>query len=184
MKTIKKLVLSTMQGRKYALVLVCSLKAVQCLLAQEKTMNDYRKMTLFAMPEVELPAIPANTFTITDFGAIGNGQALNTNAIQQAIEACSKAGGGTVVIPPGLWLTRPIGLKSNINLHVPTGAVVLFTPDRNSYPIIPASKNITKNFIVKPPVYGYKLNNVSITGNGVLDGSGEAWRPVKKIEGF
>ena len=74
-----------MQGRKYALVLVCSLKAVQCLLAQEKIMNDYRNMTLFAMTEVELPAIPANTFTITDFGAICNGQALNTNAIQQAI---------------------------------------------------------------------------------------------------
>ncbi|RTL47507.1 MAG: glycoside hydrolase family 28 protein [Sphingobacteriales bacterium] len=170
----------SIQYRLLLMVVICSLSVVTRVVAQDKTMDDYRKMAPFAMPELVLPAIPVNTFTITDFGAIGNGQALNTNAIQHAIEACSKAGGGTVLIPSGLWLTGPITLKSNINLHVSTGAVVLFTPDRNSYPIIPASKNTTKNFIVQPPIYGYQLKNVAITGGGILDGSGEAWRPVKK----
>ncbi|MDE3124846.1 MAG: glycoside hydrolase family 28 protein [Bacteroidota bacterium] len=175
-----KIVAPNVFGKIRILLLVLSFLNLQQLLAQVKSLEDYRKMAPFYMPEIKLPTIPAHTFIITEFGALGNGQALNTFAIQQTIDACSKAGGGTVLIPPGLWLTGPINLRDNINLHISTGAIVLFTPDRNSYPIIPASKNSTKNFIVHPPIYGYQLNNISITGNGVLDGSGEVWRPVKK----
>ncbi|MGC8749706.1 glycoside hydrolase family 28 protein [Hydrotalea sp.] len=169
------------QAQKWLLLgLIITCINFQHLMAQDTTIAAYCKQTPFAMPEVQLPNIPTQVFNIMKYGAIGNGQALNTAAFQAAIEACSKAGGGTVLVPPGLWLTGPIALKSNINLHVATGAIVLFTPDRSAYPIIPASKNTTKNFIVHPPIYGYKLTNVSITGCGIFDGSGEAWRPVKK----
>lgn len=67
--------------------------------------------------EVKLPEIPEKRFVITEYGAVPNGKESNTKAIAAAIEAASRAGGGTVVIPAGVWLTGPIELKSNINLY-------------------------------------------------------------------
>src|SRR5215472_8549611 len=68
--------------------------------------------------QIQLPSIPDRVVKITDFGAVGDGRAMNTDAFAKAIDACAKAGGGKVIVPAGIWLTGPIQLKSNINLHL------------------------------------------------------------------
>ena len=134
----------------------------------------------FPMPVVEPPSFQDTTFNITDFGAIADGQSLNTQAFKKAIDACHSAGGGIVLVPPGIWLTGPVEFKSNINLHVERGALIIFSRDHSEYPII--QNPISRSYMVTPPVFGFALENIAITGEGILDGSGETWRPVKKFK--
>jgi hypothetical protein len=85
------------------------------------------------LPAVRQVRFRADTFNIQKYGAVVDGQALNTQAFQQAVTACSRAGGGTVLVPAGLWLTGPIVLQNNVNLHLATGALVQFTADHRQY---------------------------------------------------
>lgn len=113
----------------------------QTSLAQEKTCADdclYKNLP-FDMPKVERPVFPDYSVNILQFGAKGNGIELNTKAINDAIKAVNAKGGGTVVIPEGLWLTGPIELLSNVNLHAEKNALIIFTDDFNAYPIIKTS---------------------------------------------
>jgi polygalacturonase len=137
----------------------------------------YTQHAPFAMPAVPDPVIPAHTVSIKDFGAVGDGKTLATAAFAKAIAACAQAGGGHVNVPAGTWLTGPIELKSNIDLHTEAGAKVVFTPDHAQYALQPAGKG---QYEVTPPIWGNKLRNVAITGPGTFDGSGESWRPLKK----
>ena len=91
------------------------------------------------MPVVSAPKFKKDTFNIKKFGAIGDGSFLNTIAINNAIDACNKKGGGVVLVPSGLWLTGPVVLKSNINLHLAAGSILLFTKDFGQYPLIKAN---------------------------------------------
>jgi len=125
------------------------------------------------------PVIPDRTVSIRYFGAAGDGHTLCTAAIQQAISACAAAGGGRVVIPSGIWLTGPVRLESRIELHLESGALLLFSGDHRLYPVIQAP---TKGWLVASPIYGYGLEDVAITGSGIIDGAGESWRPVKKFK--
>jgi len=125
------------------------------------------------------PVIPDRTVSIRYFGAAGDGHTLCTAAIQQAISACAAAGGGRVVIPSGIWLTGPVRLESRIELHLESGALLLFSGDHRLYPVIQAP---TKGWLVASPLYGYGLEDVAITGIGIIDGAGESWRPVKKFK--
>jgi hypothetical protein len=81
----------------------------------------------FNLKQIELPKIPARTVKLTDFSAVGDGTVQNTVAFAKAIDACAKSGGGRVVVPEGIWLTGPIQLKSNIDLHLERGAVIQFS---------------------------------------------------------
>ncbi len=128
---------------------------------------------------IQQPAIPHRLFTVRDFGAIGDGHTLCTAAIQQAITVCAGAGGGRVVLPSGIWLTGPIRLESRVELHLQSGSLLLFSSDHTLYPIIRAP---TKGWLVASPIYGYGLEDVAITGNRIIDGAGESWRPVKKFK--
>jgi polygalacturonase len=141
---------------------------------------SYDDIQGFTMPVVKEPVIPGNTVTITDFGAVNDGQTLNTRAIADAIEAVSKKGGGKVIIPRGLWLTGPIILKSNINLYTEEGSLIIFSPDKNLYPLIETGFEGQNTVRCTSPIYGKGLENIAITGKGIFDGTGEAWRPVKK----
>ena len=132
------------------------------------------------MPIVTEPVIPDNRVSITDFGAVNDGQTLNTKAIADAIDEASKKGGGKVIIPRGLWLTGPIILKSNINICTEEGALVIFSPDKSLYPLISTSFEGSNTVRCTSPIYGKDLENIAITGKGVFDGTGEVWRPVKK----
>lgn len=134
----------------------------------------------FDMPRVVVPTFPNNSASITDFGAVGDGQTLNTNAFAKAIKAIAKKGGGRVVIPRGIWLTGPIVLESNIDLHAEAGAMVVFSKNKDLYPLIHTSFEGLDTMRCMSPIYGKDLENIAITGEGVFDGSGEAWRNVKK----
>jgi len=134
----------------------------------------------FQMPKVKEPVIPTNSVMITDFGAISGGQVLCTQAFKLAIEAVSVRGGGKVIVPRGIWLTGPITLKSNIELHTELGAVVVFSTDKSLYPLVDTNFEGFNTWRCMSPVNGRNLENIALTGEGIFDGSGEAWRAVKK----
>ncbi|WP_299819699.1 glycoside hydrolase family 28 protein [uncultured Pontibacter sp.] len=134
----------------------------------------------FDMPRVQEPTFPNNSVSITDFGAVGDGVTKNTAAFAKAIDALAAKGGGKVVIPRGIWVTGPITLKSNINLHTEAGALVIFSPNFDDYPLIYTSFEGLNTWRSISPINGKDLENVAITGKGTFDGSGDAWRPVKK----
>jgi polygalacturonase len=83
---------------------------------------DIYKNIEFKMPQVAETSFAANTVSITQYGGVAGGNVKNTEAFKKAIEDLSKKGGGKLVVPRGMWLTGPIELKSNINLHVEEGA--------------------------------------------------------------
>jgi polygalacturonase len=134
----------------------------------------------FKMPKVKEPVIPSNSVSIIDFGAKSGGQVLCTKAFSDAIEAVSKKGGGKVIIPRGTWLTGPIILKSNIELFTEAGSLVLFSTDKSLYPIVDRTYEGLKTFRCMSPINGHNLENIAFTGKGIFDGSGDAWRAVKK----
>jgi polygalacturonase len=134
----------------------------------------------FDMPRVQEPVIPGNVVSITDFGAVSGGQELNSDAFAGAIEAVTKKGGGKVVIPAGIWLTGPILLKSNLELYTEPGALVIFSTNKDLYPVIETSFEGLDTWRCISPIYGKNLENVAFTGHGVWDGSGDAWRFVKR----
>jgi polygalacturonase len=122
------------------------------------------------------------TFNVIDHGAAADGKTKCTEAIARAVEACSKAGGGRVLFPPGVYLTGPIQLASRLNLHVEEGAAVLFSRDFDDYPLVMTHYEGVQRVRCMSPLYGRELHDVSITGAGVFDGQGEAWRPVKRFK--
>ena len=134
----------------------------------------------FQMSPVKEPSIPTNSVSITNFGATSGGQFLCTTAFSGAIEALSKKGGGRVIIPRGTWLTGPITLKSNIELHTESGALVVFSTDKNLYPLVSTNFEGFDTYRCMSPINGRNLENISITGSGIFDGSGDVWRAVKK----
>jgi polygalacturonase len=133
----------------------------------------------FQMPEVQIPKFKADTLNIVDFGAVANTGKLCTKAINDAIKKCSESGGGVVVIPSGLWTTGPIKMKSNVNLHTKNGAFISFTSDLNQYELIESYFEGNKVIRCESPIMGVDLENIAITGEGIFDGNGSNWRPVK-----
>lgn len=144
-------------------------------------------LTLFAahaqqwkLPVVNSPKFKKDTLSIIKQGAVPDGHTLNTESINATIRLLAKKGGGVVLVPPGLWLTGPIVLKSNINLHLSTGATLLFTTDFNQYPLVKANWEGLPQMRNQSPVSATNETNIAITGNGIIDGNGDAWRMVKK----
>lgn len=132
-------------------------------------------------PIPELPQIPQRTLRITDYGAEAEGL-LCTSAIQDTLDACAAAGGGMVIIPPGIWRTGPLTLHSRINLCAEQGALVCFEADYTRYPLLFSHYEGTAGWRCQAPLDGEGLSDVAITGEGIFDGSGEAWRPVKRFK--
>ncbi|MCE5330989.1 MAG: glycoside hydrolase family 28 protein [Bacteroidales bacterium] len=145
-----------------------------------KEIKAYYKDLPFEMEMIQSPKFKKYSVRITDFGAMGDGVTLNTKAFEQAIKNVSEKGGGTVIVPEGIWLTGPITLLSNINLFTEQNAYVLFTPDFNQYPVIDAIFEGLSTKRCQSPISAKNATNIAITGYGIFDGSGDAWRPVKK----
>ena len=137
-----------------------------------KPLSWYFAHAPFAMPAVATPQFPQRDFRITDYGANGNGQVLNTAAFAQAMKACSDAGGGRVIVPAGVWLTGPIEFLSHVDLHLEQGALIQFTKEHTSY--LGAQGNVLS------PINAHDCEDIAITGEGILDGAGDSWRPVKR----
>lgn len=113
------------------------------------------------------PKIPERTFSLKDFGAVADGTTLNTAAITRAIAAVKAAGGGTLIVPAGKWLTGPLDLCSGLNLHLETGATLLFSPEFSLYSSGPNK--------FRPLLYAGNAYDVVISGGGTINGSGDAW---------
>ena len=168
---------------KYIILLVTLVFVNQFTIVKGQSGKNYNYLydkLPFSMEQVVVPVFPDLKYSIADFGGIGDGVFLNTVAFSKAIDALSQKGGGTLNVPGGVWLTGPITLKSNINLHLEDGALLIFSKNFDDYPLIETYFEglVTKRCI--SPINGKGLENIAITGKGIIDGSGEIWRPVKK----
>ncbi len=134
------------------------------------------------LPKVVQPTFRKDTINILSKGAKPDGITLNTEVINNAIITCSKKGGGVVLVPKGLWLTGPIELKSNVNLHLQKAATLLFTTDKSKYALVEGSYEGKKAARNQSPISGIGLVNVAITGKGIIDGNGDVWRAVNKAQ--
>lgn len=135
-----------------------------------------------AEPIITLPTFKKDTLSIVSFGAISGGGHLNTEAINEAIDKIHSRGGGVVLIPAGVWLSGPITLRSNVNLHVASNAILQFTKDFTKYTLVQTSWEGIPQMRNQSPIWAINQQNIAITGKGVIDGNGDAWRMVKKAK--
>ncbi len=114
-------------------------------------------------------------YNIKDYGAIGNGETLDTRAIQKAIDSCHENGGGTVYMPAGSYLSGTLVFRDNITLFLDSGATLLGSTDLQDFPsMIPAFRSYTDvNYTEKSLIYAENVENIAIIGRGIIDGQGE-----------
>jgi polygalacturonase len=124
------------------------------------------------------------SYDVRSFGAVPGGKTKATDAVRRAIAAAVAAGGGTILFSGGVYLTGPIRLASNITLEVDAGAVLRFSSDFDDYlPMVPTRWEGTEVLTFSPLIYGDKVENVAITGHGLIDGGGEPWwREFRRIK--
>ncbi len=132
------------------------------------------------LPPVATPVFSAQNYDLRQAGAVGDGATLNTAAFEKAFAALAEKGGGELDVPPGIWLTGPIKLRSHINLHLERGALIQFSRDYKLFPLAVFDLKGEKEVDSTSPISGQNLESVAITGEGILDGGGDAWRPLKK----
>lgn len=132
------------------------------------------------LPHITQPTFKADTFNIVKYGAKPDGMTLNTKSINAAINDCSAKGGGVVLVPSGFWVTGPVVLKSNVNLHVDRAALLQFTDDKTQYALVEGNYEGHPSPRNQSPISGTDLVNIAITGSGVIDGHGEVWRAIGK----
>ena len=132
----------------------------------------------FEMPAIKIPDFSnCKEFSITDFGAVAGDLNKTSEAISKAIAKASKSGGGKVVIPEGEWLTKKIHFKSNVNLHLKKGAVLLFSENPKDY--LPAVRSTWEGYECynySPLIYAYQCKNIAITGEGELKAKMDVWK--------
>ncbi|MGZ8867236.1 MAG: glycoside hydrolase family 28 protein [Thermoanaerobaculia bacterium] len=133
------------------------------------------------LARIKDPTFPQRDFVITRYGARSGGDA--SAAIRKAIDACSRAGGGRVVVPSGEFLTGAIHLKSRVNLHVSSGATLRFSTDPAKYPVVYTRWEGVELMNYSPLIYAFECTDVAVTGAGTLDGQADAthWWPWKGV---
>jgi len=137
----------------------------------------------FAFQQMSDPTFPNTICNIKDYGAVSDGTTKNSEAFQKAIADCASKGGGKVLVPEGKWLTGAIHLQSNIDLDLAKGATMLFSTDPKDYlPVVFTRWEGIELYNYSPFIYANDAQNIAITGNGTLDGQGEAWMAWKKQE--
>ncbi|HEV2326896.1 MAG TPA: glycosyl hydrolase family 28 protein [Terracidiphilus sp.] len=121
------------------------------------------------------PRAQGRDFNIKNYGAKGDGTTLDTHAIQAAIDAAAKAGGGKVVVPPGTYLSGSIFVKSNTTLEVEKGATILGSQKLADYPMMPTRVAGIEMTWPAALVNVYEQSNAIIAGQGTIDGDGKVW---------
>jgi unsaturated rhamnogalacturonyl hydrolase len=152
------------------LIIAC-IASISCLFGAAQTQPNFK---------VASTSFKKDTASIEKFGAIANGHFLNSQAINNAIAFMHKKGGGVVVVPKGQWLSGPIVLKSNVNLHLNKGALLVFTADFSQYPLVVSSFEGVEAARCQSPISAENQSNIAITGEGIINGNGMYWRPLKK----
>jgi polygalacturonase len=110
--------------------------------------------------------------SVADFGAKGDGKGIDQKAIQKAIDACGKAGGGTVVVPAGTYRTGTLKLCSGIELHLEAGAVIRGTDTERSYPVVGEVPLGNSSENIRALLWAENAEDISVTGLGAVDGGG------------
>jgi polygalacturonase len=141
----------------------------------------YRKLSVpapFAMPDIQVPDFSgAKHFPIADYGASQDDRVATSAAIAQAIDAAHAAGLGVVVVPPGVWPTGKVHLKSNVNLYVSSGATLLFSERPEDYlPAVHSSWEGLECMNWSPLIYAYQCENVALSGGGRIKAKLDVWR--------
>ncbi len=129
----------------------------------------------FAMPQLQRPIFPNRAFDIRDYGAVADTMVKNTGAFKKAIAACSKAGGGRVLVPKGIWLTGAIHLKSNVNLHLDKDAEIRFSQNPDDYLPVVSRRRGQEFYSYSSFIYARDCENIAVTGEGLLNGQGQAF---------
>lgn len=171
----------SLKNAVYLLLVSIAILQISCSNTSGNEGYDYLFKDLpFRMSVLQRPVFPDNKVCITEYGGVSDGITLNTAAFEKAMTELSEKGGGTLTVPSGIWFTGPIVFRSNINLHLEDGALILFSSDFDLYPLIKTVYEGKETRRCQSPISGSNLENVAITGSGVIDGSGEAWRPLKR----
>ena len=119
--------------------------------------------------------VGGGVYNVLDYGAVADGATKCTKAIATAIAAAADAGGGTVLIPAGTYLTGPIHLKSGVTLHTEEGTLVRFSDVFDDYPTVATRNEGIVCFGYSPLIYANGQRDVAVTGKGTFDGQGQAW---------
>ena len=162
----------------FNLLLLCMLFPAVAFAAGDAWNTTYRQIE----QSIKQPEFKDKVYTITKYGASTKATAAkNQKAINKAIEACSKAGGGKVVVPAGTWNTGAITLKSNVNLVVSKGAELVFAFDRDLYPLVYTRWEGLDVMNYQPCIYAIDCENIGLTGEGIVNGNGsnERWWYMK-----
>ncbi|KAA6475207.1 glycoside hydrolase family 28 protein [Bacillus swezeyi] len=133
--------------------------------------------------QMTVPVFPNRHFDVTEFGADASGKADSTAAIQRAIDEAHQAGGGTAIVPKGVFRSGALRLKSNVELHIEQGAVIKFSQNPDDYlPVVLTRFEGVELYNYSPLIYAYEAENIALTGKGTLDGQGdeEHWWPWKR----
>ena len=146
-----------------------------------KHVKSICKQAPFQM-EIKVPSFPGMVYNVVDYGADPTGQILSHDAFQHAIDLCSETGGGTVLIPAGVYVSGPIELKSNVRLYTEYNALILFSDDFSLYPVIDASFEGLDTKRCQSPISARNAENIAITGHGTFNGHGDSWRPLKSTK--
>ncbi len=168
---------------KYLSILLATLLLPLLVFAQEWDDAMYKQIE----QSVRCPEFADREFSITKYGASQEASAgKNQQAINKAIAACSKAGGGKVIVPRGEWLTGAIRLQSHVNLVVEEGATLKFAFDTKLYPLVKTSWEGIGCWNYSPCIYAYQATDVAVTGKGTIDGNGsnDTWWPMCGKPGY
>lgn len=134
---------------------------------------------------IQLPTIPSYQIVVTKLGAKGDSISNAKPAFDKAMALCKKNNGGTIIVPKGVYtLNGPIHFVSNVNLHLEDGAKIKFGSNAKDYPLVLTSWEGTILYNYSPLIYAYNLENIAITGNGIIDGEAKntwiKWKPLEK----
>ena len=160
--------------------ILCLFVVASCALWADDYAKYYTNLPV-ELAQATAPQIPDNSVVLTDFGAKGDGVSDNTEAFAKAISALGKKGGGHLVVPAGVFMTGLISLRDNIDLHLERNAIIMATPDKARH--LKTNKETgVQDSRATPLINASKQKNVSITGEGIIDGNGKWWRPVKRTK--
>jgi polygalacturonase len=148
---------------------------VSCSITKTKESSSVSPWTEMAsiLDSIQAPQFQNKNYRITDFGAQSGGVINASEAFKKAISACTINGGGKVIVPAGRFLTGPIHLEDNVNLHLEQGAEILFSTNAKEYPLVHTSWEGTELMNFSPLIYAYQKKNVAVTGKGILNGQAD-----------
>ncbi|MGJ8693833.1 MAG: glycoside hydrolase family 28 protein [Thalassotalea sp.] len=180
----RRFVLKTLTSSSVALVSLtaCSKKPLSNTLTSNVTIEDDWQQAQKIRDAIVVPSFPDKTFSIKEYGAIDDGFFDCSMAINNAIKACNKAGGGKVLVPAGSYKTGAIHLLSNVNLHIEEQATLSFLTDPKHFlPAVLTRWEGLELMGYSPLIYAHQQENIAITGKGTLDGNADnqTWWPWK-----